>query len=144
MISPRLRWLFDTDHVSLQERGHAGLKAKLEEAPPQSIAVCVVTAEEMIRGRLALPAKRTPGEKRVHASRKFLETIQFFGAIQVIPFDLACEKKFQELQALARRIGSQDLKIAATALVNDLVLVSRNRRDFEQVPALRLEDWSVE
>jgi tRNA(fMet)-specific endonuclease VapC len=34
-----------------------------------------------------------------------------------------------------------DLKIAATALVNDALLLSANRRDFERVPGLRVENW---
>jgi tRNA(fMet)-specific endonuclease VapC len=64
-------------------------------------------------------------------------------SIPVVPFDADCEHKLRELQALALRIGTQDLKIASIAVVNDLVLVTRNQRDFGRVPALRLEDWSI-
>ncbi len=65
-------------------------------------------------------------------------------SIPVVPFDLACEQKFQELRAQGIRVGSQDLRIASTALVNDLVLVTRNTRDFMKIPRLRVEDWSPE
>ena len=34
-----------------------------------------------------------------------------------------------------------DLKIAATALVQNALLLSANRRDFERVPGLRVENW---
>jgi tRNA(fMet)-specific endonuclease VapC len=34
-----------------------------------------------------------------------------------------------------------DLKIAATALVHNALLLSANRRDFESVPGLRVENW---
>jgi len=57
--------------------------------------------------------------------------------------DLLSEQKFQELRGLRLRVGSRDLRIAATALVHDLTVVTRNLRDFGWVPGLRLEDWSI-
>jgi predicted nucleic acid-binding protein len=36
---------------------------------------------------------------------------------------------------------STDLKIAATALVNDSLLLSADLTDFERVPGLRVENW---
>jgi tRNA(fMet)-specific endonuclease VapC len=96
----------------------------------------------MLRGRLAILARRSEGEARVHAYTKLLETVRFFSTIPVVPFDRACEQQFQALCALRLRVGSRDLRIAATALVQNVVLVSRNRRDFEQVSGLRLDDWS--
>jgi len=36
------------------------------------------------------------------------------------------------------------VEIAATARANDLVLVTHNRREFERIPGLRLEDWEEE
>jgi len=137
-----IRWLLDTDHVSLHERGHAQLRSRLASVPPGAIALSVVTVEEMIRGRLAILARRSEGEARVRAYAKFMETVLFFASIPVVPFDLACEQKFQELRSMRLRAGSQDLRIAATVLVNNLVLVTRNLQDFERVPGLMLEDWA--
>jgi len=134
--------LLDTDHISLHERGHFPLRAHLESVPPESVTISVITLEEMLRGRLALLARRSEGEGRVHAYSKILETVRFFSTIPVVPYDMACEKQFQELRALRVRVGSQDLRIAATALVHNLLLITRNRRDFERVPGLRFDDWS--
>ena len=137
-----IRWLLDTDQLSLHERGHAPLRSRLASVLPDSIAVSVVTVEEMIRGRLAILARRSEGEARVRAYAKFMETVLFFGSVPVVPFDLACEQRFQVLRSMRLRTGSQDLRIAATALINNLILVTRNRQDFERVPGLVIEDWS--
>jgi tRNA(fMet)-specific endonuclease VapC len=59
----------------------------------------------------------------------------------VVSYDQAVEDEFQRIRHI--RIGTQDLKIAATALANRLPLVTGNRRDFAQVPGLVIEDWSV-
>jgi tRNA(fMet)-specific endonuclease VapC len=34
-----------------------------------------------------------------------------------------------------------DLKIASIALAHDATLLTRNTRDFAQVPGLRIENW---
>ncbi len=139
-----IRWLLDTNQVSLNERGHALVRRRLASVQPDSVAVSVITVEEMIRGRLAIVARRSQGKARVHAYRKFLETVQFCATISVLPFDMDCDAKFQELRAQRLRVGSQDLRIASTAMVHNLVLVTANRRDFERVLGLSIEDWSVQ
>jgi tRNA(fMet)-specific endonuclease VapC len=45
------------------------------------------------------------------------------------------------LEAIGSRIGPNDLLIAATALANDLTLVTHNVREFSRVLGLRVEDW---
>jgi tRNA(fMet)-specific endonuclease VapC len=137
-----IRFLLDTDHISLHERGHAPLRARLEALSPDSIAVSVVTVEEALRGRLAVLARYSAGEARQRAYVKLLETVRFFGSIQVVLFDTSCEQPFESLRSQRVRLGTQDLRIAATALAHGFTLVTRNRRDFARVPGLLLEDWS--
>src|SRR4051812_48259626 len=48
-----LRFLFDTDHLTLFEQGHAALGTRLAQEPAGSVGVSVVTMEESLRGRLA-------------------------------------------------------------------------------------------
>jgi tRNA(fMet)-specific endonuclease VapC len=36
-----------------------------------------------------------------------------------------------------------DLKIAAIAIANDAILLTRNLKDFGQIEELRAEDWTV-
>jgi tRNA(fMet)-specific endonuclease VapC len=66
-----------------------------------------------------------------------------YAAIPVLPFDLAAATEYERLLALRVRVGTMDLRIAAIALPRKLILVTRNVRDFGQVPALLTEDWTV-
>ena len=68
----------------------------------------------------------------------FLDTLSDW---HPFPFDFAAADEFERLRKQRVRIGTQDLKIAATAIVNDALLLTANLRDFRQVAGLRAEDW---
>jgi predicted nucleic acid-binding protein len=49
--------------------------------------------------------------------------------------------QFEHLREQRLYVGTMDLKIAATALVHEALLLSANRSDFERVPGLHVENW---
>jgi tRNA(fMet)-specific endonuclease VapC len=75
--------------------------------------------------------------------RHLQATEQFFGALNVLPFSDKAQELFQRLRKQRVRIGTRDLRIAAIALSVGGIIVTRNQRDFRQVPGLQLEDWTV-
>ena len=77
-----------------------------------------LSMEEALRGRLAVLARRSAGEERERAYAKLMETVRFFGSIQVGLFDARCEEQYQALKAQRVRVGTQDLRIAAIALAH--------------------------
>lgn len=137
-----IRYLLDTDHLSLQQRGHPQLLTRLAKQSHEEIGTSVVTMEEMIRGRLALLHRSPAGEQRVSAYQRFRNTVELFNKVPLVAFDLPSERKFQELRALRIRVGSQDLRIAAVALTQGLIVLTRNAKDFGRVPDLSFEDWT--
>ncbi len=50
---------------------------------------------------------------------------------------------FRQFRQKGIRIGTQDLRIASIAIVHSSIVITRNRKDFEQVPDLTIEDWST-
>ena len=66
----------------------------------------------------------------------------FFGEIKVLPFDKDAQNRFTDLRKNRVRIGTMDLRIASIALTTGSLLLSRNLRDFRQVPGLTVEDWT--
>lgn len=71
----------------------------------------------------------------------------FTGGFPVIPFGLAEAEVYAkvryDLERTGMKIGANDLIIAATALVGDLVLVTHNTAEFARVQGLHLEDWQT-
>ena len=73
------------------------------------------------------------GSRQSADSRRDAERINVFVAnLDIADFDEAC----------ARRYGAVIRAIGVQALERGLVLVTRNGRDFDDVPGLVIEDWT--
>lgn len=136
-------YILDTDHATLYQQGHPGLGQRIATLLPGQLTTTVVTYEEQITGRLAVVRRTTAGPSRVQAYLWLQRTLGFFCRIPVLPLDEPASAVFQRLIALKLRVGRQDLQIASIALANGMTLLTRNRRDFEKVPGLVQEDWSI-
>jgi tRNA(fMet)-specific endonuclease VapC len=135
------RYLFDTDHLTLFQHGHPQVARRLALRSLGEVGISVVTVEETLRGRLSTLARANDGPKRIAAYALLEQALLDFAQFPDVSFDQAAETNFQHLVRI--RIGTQDRKIASIALVRQSILVTRNRRDFAQVPGLVLEDWST-
>lgn len=107
--------------------------------------IASVTYEEMLYG-----VKRLPASNKQSDLLSF--NINFIQAnYEIIPFDVHASWVLsdirQRLDANGKRAPLADSMIAATAIANNLILVTRNIKDFEsiiEVSSLMIEDWSVE
>jgi tRNA(fMet)-specific endonuclease VapC len=138
-------WIFDTDHLSLLERGNLPIQKRLQTIAANSMAITIVTAEEKVKGRLSTINKLSGIEsidRLAIAYRTLQTTLDDLRMLPILSFsDLACDR-YREFLQQKIRVGSHDLRIAAITLSVDGILLTRNRRDFERVPGLRFEDWS--
>lgn len=68
------------------------------------------------------------------------------GRLRVLPVDSGVAKHFASLKAWAkvngRALSDLDLLVSATARAHDLILVTLNRRHFQGLPHVTVEDWS--
>ena len=138
--------LIDTDHATLlkypeSERGRR-LIERLDAVPPSEvIGVAIITVEERMRGWLAVIAKERTALRQVAAYRELGRLFEFYQEFEIVSFEEIAARRFDDLRTQRLHLGTMDLKIAATALVNDALLLSANLRDFERVPGLRVENW---
>jgi len=73
-----MRFLLDTDHVSLQERGNPTVLARLRVQPPEALGVSVVTMQEVLQGRLAVLNRQQVPDQILLAYAKLQEAVHFF------------------------------------------------------------------
>ena len=136
-------WVLDTDHVSLFQQNHPILTERINAVNPEEIGVTVITLEEQFYGRLNGIRRANSPEKLISAYAKLSATWNYFATVNLLDFDLDASNYFAELLRQKIRIGTQDLRIAATVMSRNAILVTRNRRDFERIPGLRFEDWTI-
>lgn len=139
-------WILDTDHLTLLLQGNPTVVNKLSAKAQGEVVITVVTAEEQIWGRLSAirqASQASNAEKLVRAYLKFRLALDDLMRFTILDFTQEAYLKYQELRHQKIRVGTQDLRIAAIALSIDATVVTRNQRDFNQVPGLRLEDWTI-
>jgi tRNA(fMet)-specific endonuclease VapC len=125
------------------QRGNPSIIERLNIFTPQDIAITIVTATEQLRGRMNIINRADSSGKLVLAYAKLKDTLEDLNSLNVLAFSHDAGNIYAELVKQKIRVGTQDLRIAAIALSMNGIVVTRNRKDFEKVPNLRLENWTI-
>ena len=134
-------YVFDTDHISLYGRDFPEIVERVAFTQTPLITT-VVTVEEQIRGRMKQLAETKTDSHRSQVYEWLTQTIRFLNAFEVLQYTVEAQQTFIRLRSERVRIGTRDLQIASIALAHGGVVLTRNRKDFAQVPGLTMEDWS--
>ena len=138
-----MKYLLDANvivHLANRSRGHERIARRLREGGIEQCAISAITAYEV---RYLI--QRGPGRvKRENIER--LE-VAFKAVRSVLPVTGAIAEAAAEmrdiLQRAGRDIGTNDCLTAAHAIAAELVCVTANRRHFDRVAGLSVDDWSV-
>lgn len=136
-------YLLDTDHISLLQRGNDNVRSRLLQVDVLNRCVTVISLAEQMQGWLAVIRRASSETDATRGFQRLHETLTFYQSVTVLPYDQRAVEEFTRLRTLRVRIGTQDLRIAAIALSQNAVLVTRNHRDFQQVASLTFVDWSA-
>jgi tRNA(fMet)-specific endonuclease VapC len=136
--------LLDTDHLSVlqgeEQPACDRLRARLRQVPPDDVATSIVSFHEQVQGWLAYLNRARKPDQVVLAYRKLESIWRSFLKMNVLSFSEEAQGWFAELRPQCPRMQTMDLRIASVALATGSTLLSRNRRDFRQVPGLIVED----
>lgn len=131
-----MRYLLDTNAVAaLFNEPDGRIAHRLHQQVPSDIALSAVVVHELYFG--AFKSQRREGNLAL------IDGLQF----EVIALDREDAKCAGEIRAAlsaqGRPIGPYDVLIAGQARARNLTLVTRNFREFQRVPGLRVEDWEA-
>ncbi|MDB9538392.1 type II toxin-antitoxin system tRNA(fMet)-specific endonuclease VapC [Anabaenopsis arnoldii] len=138
MNNNSLVYLLDTNVCIMYLKGRSlSINHHLDNLEPEKVAVCSVVKAELFYGSRR---SNNPG-KALKIQKSFLQ--QFVS----LPFDDSCAEVYGQIRADLAKIGTpiglNDLQIAVIALVNNLILVTHNVREFGRIDGLKFEDWEV-
>lgn len=88
------------------------------------------------------------GAKVSQKSEENLEKLyRLVDIVQVVPFDIECARIFgtikSRLRSLGKPTGEVDALIAATAMAHEAILVTANKKHFENIKGLKVEIWPI-
>jgi tRNA(fMet)-specific endonuclease VapC len=140
-------YILDTDHMSLLEWRSSTIGQRLVERlrslSEKNAVTTIITYEEQMRGWLSVLARSRAIKDQVEAYGRLNRLLSNYLDIVVLKFDDQAAAEFERLQRLRLRVGTMDLKIAAIALAHNATVLTRNLKDFSQIPGVQVEDWSV-
>ena len=126
--------LLDTDTCVAILRGNAAVIER-RAATDDDVVTTWITVAELHYGA----AKSRAPEKNRGLAKSFLATLPILG------LDEASAQIFGEAKAMLEQRGQglpdADLFIGAIAVANRAIVVTGNRRHYERIPGVTLEDW---
>ena len=132
-------YLVDTNVVSEARRGTAEAVKWLRSVNPLDVHLSVITLGEVMRG-IALKQKADP-QAASHLAL-WLQTLRRDHADRILPVTDKIAVEWGRIAA-SRPRGDADGLIAATAIVHNLIIVTRNVGDFDDTRASVLNPWDV-
>ena len=129
--------ILDSNTISYYFRGDPQVVPRLQALRPADVGVPAIVEYELRYGLLRMPLDA--------AAPRLAALVQLLRPLQRLPFDSECAAQAArirvDLEAAGTPIGPHDTLIAATALRHQATLVTRNVREFAQVPGLQWLNW---
>lgn len=126
--------LLDTDTCIAILRGNEAViarRAKVEDV----VTTSWITASELYYGA---------AKSLAHELNRQLVT-SFLGTLEILGLDTGSAQIFGEAKALLERKGQRladaDLFIGAIAITHGATIVTGNRKHYQRIPGVLLEDW---
>ena len=132
-------YLIDTCVISEARRRTPQAVDWLAAAHPNALFLSAITIGEVAKD-IAMKARKDPGTAAVFA--RWLDELRLVYASRILPVDDAVATNWGHLMA-ARTRPMADALIAATARMNNKILVTRNVADFADMGIEIVNPWAI-
>lgn len=136
-------YVLDTDTLSLYQGKHPRVVPRVKARPPKELAIAVISVEEALSGWYTALRRATRRDQLPALYGHLAEQVDFLAGWRKLPFTLNAVARYEHLLTLRLNVRRNDLRIAAITLEHGGIVVTRNVRDFQRVPNLVVEDWSI-
>ena len=138
-------YVLDTDHVSMWLEDHPVICENIAQHR-SNLVITIVTVQEIFNGWISRINHPSEASRQVSLYAKLLGFIALLKDVDVLDFNHEADRTFRTILSqnppLRKSRLQKDMRIASITLASGRTVVTRNRRDFEQVPGLLIQDWS--
>jgi tRNA(fMet)-specific endonuclease VapC len=137
-------YILDTNIFNLYLNGNENTIRQISQ-DISAVWLSSVVAEEWLSARMSSMSRAQSPRTSLSLPRahddftKALEDLRIF---PILSYSLEAEAIYKTFGPATIRIGAQDCRIAAQAMAHDMIVITRNLRDFEAIGA-PCEDWSI-
>ena len=130
-----MAYLFDTSILAevLRTAPSPPFIRRLAAVPTRDRWTSVITVSQLL-----------VAARRMQQARVMQTVVQLVSAVRVAPFDMQAAQTFAKVRATTNEnIDESDVMIAAIALAQGFVLVTKRPHTFGAFHQLRVEDWTA-
>ena len=133
-------YLLDTNTLRAIDMGDPSVMARAKQIPSDQIFISVIAIAEVLQGWLSLINKHQGRGKTdiCAAYDDFDEARLDLNAYKVIRHGFQAEALYQAFPSSVKRAGTNDCRIAATAIVHGLIVVTRNTPRLRKNPRRKI------
>ena len=128
------KYLLDTNICIFYFKGEYGVKKRLQQIGCGNCAISEITLAELVYGAEC----SSDIEKNMNVINNFIRYVQVLPILNAIGI-------YAKEKALLRKTGNMiddlDIFIGATAIVNNMILVTENEKHLSRLSGIQIENW---
>ena len=128
-------YCLDSSTVIEYLKGNIGIKSRLDKVDSTNIYITTITLCELFKGAY-LSFNIEKNLSRVNSLFDYFNILEFdYNSAEIYG------QKYSELKKSGKLTQDFDLIIASICIANNLILITRNKKHFENIKGLKIEEW---